>query len=126
MPERAMLREYFAEMRQVAEAAAGSYERAAESFSDPDAQEKLTPPSVCPEVSSTAHEVSPSGSESPGRISLSGGGEVMGIPKGAERFACGSESMSASPAGQSTVATGKRCTSSDGRFRPTQSSLPPI
>ncbi len=41
MPERAILREYFTEMRQAAEAAAGTYESAAEAAGDDASREKL-------------------------------------------------------------------------------------
>ena len=41
MPGRAILREHFTEMRQAAEAAAGTYERVAEASCDPEAQQQL-------------------------------------------------------------------------------------
>jgi len=41
MPERAILREHFAEMRLAAEAAAGTYERVAASSTDPEARRQL-------------------------------------------------------------------------------------
>lgn len=41
MPERAMLREHFAQMRRAAEAAAGRYEHLAASAGDPDARRQL-------------------------------------------------------------------------------------
>ena len=41
MPERAMLREYFTQMRQVAENVAGTYQRVADAEADEATREKL-------------------------------------------------------------------------------------